>query len=215
MAEQGCISGCGSFITSFDDVQRALDDVDTELGSPGPAWPAGSALPPAAAHGDEMYFKTGAMPGYWHLKYDAFATGPYKWFFVGGAPLHAETTTVDTQTLPGVLGTYADVTNGANVVPPLAGDYNVGFGWSLAKVAGSGATAALSAFSGGAQVLTELLSSHDLGANSIWSTSYSVCGASAIAAGATLTMRATSNDATANAWQHRSKRMTAWPVRVG
>lgn len=215
MAEQGCIAGCGNFITSFDDVQRALDNVDALLESPSPAWPFVSALPPAAGHGDEVYYKSGAMPGYWHLKYDAFAAGPYKWYFVGGAPVHAETTTITTQTFPGVLGTYADVTNAANVVPPLAGDYNVGFGWSLGKVAGGSAIAALSVFSGGVQVLTELLSSHDIATALKWSTSYSICGASAIAAGATLTMRATSTDGAANAWEHRSHRMSAWPVRVG
>lgn len=87
-----------------------------------------TALPSNPTDGQECYFLADATNGIvWHLKYRAAETGSYKWYCVGGSELSS---IVNTNEASNTGAPYADLTTaGPQVTAPLAGDYEVEFGF--------------------------------------------------------------------------------------
>lgn len=88
--------------------------------------PIVTALPGSPTDGQECYLTDSlTAPTYrWHLQYEASQT---KWHFIGGAPLFAEVTANETT----ASTTYvALATAGPAIALPLAGDYDVGEGFT-------------------------------------------------------------------------------------
>jgi hypothetical protein len=93
-----------------------------------------SALPANPYDGQEVYFVADAANGViWHLRYNASSPSAYKWECVGGDPLlqHQGAAEVSVAT-PGV-NTWANPTPALSVTTPLAGDYKVDHGSSIAS----------------------------------------------------------------------------------
>lgn len=88
-----------------------------------PFWtpPVVTSLPSQATVGDQVIYAADATNGvYWNLYYDGIGT--YPWKFVGGAPLRSSNGTYPAGQNN---SSYTDITSGATVVAPLAGDYMV------------------------------------------------------------------------------------------
>jgi hypothetical protein len=82
--------------------------------------PLVTSLPASPTDGQEVYFLADTGGGIiWHLRYRAASASTYKWEFVGGPPLRVA------QTSSAGIGPSAwiDIPNMANLVVPLAGDY--------------------------------------------------------------------------------------------
>lgn len=97
----------------------------------------GIALPGSPADGDEFILvdSTSAPTWSWHLRYVA-AKASNKWIFIGGVPLYAEVTTSETHS---TVGSYAALTTpGPSITIPVAGDYFVTPGASLATTGAGG-----------------------------------------------------------------------------
>ena len=81
-----------------------------------------SALPGSPVDGQEVYYQSAGMATdgvVWHLRYRSTG-GTYKWEFVGGSPMYAETPAAELTT----SATYVDLTTvGPQITVPLAGDY--------------------------------------------------------------------------------------------
>jgi hypothetical protein len=91
--------------------------------------PLVTSLPLVPRDSDEVYFLADADSGVvWHLRYRADAPSlSYRWEFVGGHALFAETTTSETTTST----SYANLSGGAtgpSLTLPGAGDYRIAFG---------------------------------------------------------------------------------------
>jgi len=86
--------------------------------------PVVTALPSSPKHGMEVLFDTGQAGVYWRLKYNANEAGSYKWYYIGGPPMHtyqetsAWTASATWQHTP-TSGTQCSITL------PLNGDYDV------------------------------------------------------------------------------------------
>lgn len=84
-----------------------------------------AALPANPVDGQEVYFAADATNGViWHLRYRAAASGSYKWEFLGGPPLEAQTgTTVRTTASTSYVAPATDPMS--VTLPPLAGDFDI------------------------------------------------------------------------------------------
>lgn len=108
-----------------------------DTGAQGPQGPAGpstsiplvTSLPASPVDGQEVYYDTGSNGVVWHLRYRAGSASAYKWEFVGGGALYDEIAASGSR----ANTAYGDVTQvGPAVTLPLAGDYEVGHGGTLA-----------------------------------------------------------------------------------
>lgn len=83
--------------------------------------PIVTALPLSPIDGQEILYLADATNGVvWRLKYRAASTSPYKWEFVGGAPLSATRDAAETTASTVPVGL-----NGPNLNLPLAGEYDL------------------------------------------------------------------------------------------
>jgi hypothetical protein len=95
-----------------------------------------TTLPASPVDGQEVYYAADAVNSIiWHLRYRASLVSSYKWEFLGGNPLHHS---LDASTGAITSGVFVDLSGGATLTPPLAGDYLLSFG---ANAQGSVATA--------------------------------------------------------------------------
>lgn len=85
-----------------------------------------TVLPSGPLDGDEIVFVADAANGVlWHLRCNAASASPYKWEFVGGAPLFSEVAASQSVS----VSAYSDLTTpGPAVTLPLSGDYIVAHG---------------------------------------------------------------------------------------
>ena len=85
-----------------------------------------TTLPGSPGDGDEVYFVADAAGSIWHLRYRATAPAPYRWEFLGGAPLVAYVAAdlAITATSP----TYVVLAGGPSLSVPRPGRYVVGLG---------------------------------------------------------------------------------------
>jgi hypothetical protein len=114
------------------DVKKLAQRLDVILG---PALV--TSLPVSPVDGQEVYYQSAAMATaglLWHLRYRAAATAPYRWEFVGGGPLQHYIQTQQTRTANTGAGDLATV--GPQVTIPLAGVYDVDWGWGYGYHAG-------------------------------------------------------------------------------
>jgi len=83
----------------------------------------GTTLPGSPVDGQEAILVDSITnPSYqWRFRYNAGSTSTYKWEFIGGTDLFAETQGTDTST----AGTPANLTNGPSITLPRAGDWFV------------------------------------------------------------------------------------------
>jgi len=94
-----------------------------------------TALPAAPADGDQIYYQASSMAAagiVWHLRYNSASASIYKWEFVGGSALTDRangTVTTTSVAVPVAL------TGGPSVTIPLAGQYIITYGASLASTA--------------------------------------------------------------------------------
>lgn len=98
-----------------------------EGGAPG----YGTALPASPSDGDEFVLVDDVdTPSFqWRFRYNAGSSSPYKWEFVGGAPLYDELATSATISSG---STYADYNSGKPAVTvPVEGDYIAEFGATI------------------------------------------------------------------------------------
>jgi hypothetical protein len=92
-----------------------------------------TALPTPPFDGFEVFYAADATNGViWHLRYRS-GGGTYKWEYVGGPPLFAEVTTVESRTN---IAYGALATAGPSVTVPLAGEYDVWIGATVTPPAG-------------------------------------------------------------------------------
>jgi len=82
----------------------------------------GTTLPASPADGQEAILVDSLTnPTYqWRFRYNAGSSSPYKWEFIGGAPLHADVFADETWT---PTSAWTDTT-GPRIVLPRAGDYH-------------------------------------------------------------------------------------------
>jgi len=85
--------------------------------------PVVTALPAAPVDGQEIYFKV-SEDTMWHLRYNATATAPYRWVYIGGAPLNNEVVTSANETTSSTAF-VALTTPGPIITLPLAGEYDI------------------------------------------------------------------------------------------
>lgn len=96
------------------------------------AAPLVTALPGSPIDGQEVYYQADATNGVvWHLRYRSGAT-TYKWEFLGGPPLYAESNTEET-----VGAAWTAATN-PRITVPLSGIYMVHGGARYTKAAAAG-----------------------------------------------------------------------------
>lgn len=87
-----------------------------------------SALPSSPSDGQQVYYQSASMATdglIWHLRYRQGSSSPYKWEFIGGSEL-----TTNNNNYPNgqaVSNSWIDVTSGATLTNPLAGDYIIEF----------------------------------------------------------------------------------------
>lgn len=116
----GVPANMGDIQGPFYDVRDYLNSI--AVGKP----PLVSALPPAPADGDEVYYVADGVNGIiWHLRYNA-AGSAYKWEWLGGGYLRADVATDEGGLPNGAPGDLATV--GPTVTAPLAGEYTAKFG---------------------------------------------------------------------------------------
>jgi len=85
-----------------------------------------TALPATPHDGMEIHFLADAVNGIiWRLRYRAASASAFKWEFIGGSPITAESL-VDSSVVSSVA--YIQPTPGVAVTTPLAGDYIVEHG---------------------------------------------------------------------------------------
>lgn len=91
--------------------------------NPPPGDPSSEALP---YDGQELYYLADAANGiWWHFRYRAMSSSPYKWEFIGGSDLVHEVD--DRQTTTST--SYVDLTTvGPTLTLPLAGVYDIEWG---------------------------------------------------------------------------------------
>jgi Collagen triple helix repeat (20 copies) len=91
-----------------------------------------TSLPSSPTDGQEVYYKVNEDT-FWFLRYNAAATAPYKWLFLGGSDMYAYVSSGAsglTQT------SYTDVPTGPTMTVPLLGVYDI---TSSAYIAGTAA----------------------------------------------------------------------------
>jgi hypothetical protein len=97
-----------------------------------------TSLPGSPTDGQEVYYVADAANGIiWHLKYNAGASGSYKWEFLGGGSLRGTVPAYATLNGTG-LSTFVAWPSGAGPVVPLAGDYEL---WTGALALDNASTA--------------------------------------------------------------------------
>ena len=85
--------------------------------------PTVTSLPSSPVDGDEIvYTANGTLGIRWHFKYRSASASSYKWEFVGGAPIRAETDS-GTWTAWTAYASNTHVSTGTQITVPLAGDY--------------------------------------------------------------------------------------------
>jgi hypothetical protein len=88
--------------------------------------------------GQEVLFLADATNGVLHrFRYRAAAPAPYRWEFVGGSPLEAESSAAGTRAST-AYGDLAGTSVGPALTPPLAGDYLVTVEANIQNNAGEG-----------------------------------------------------------------------------
>lgn len=201
------IEGTGVTITVADDPTDNEIDVTIASTASGPGY--GTSLPGSPADGDEYILvdSTTAPTYQWRFRYNASASGAYKWEFVGGTPGYHEVDADETT----ASGTYAALaTAGPLFAIPRAGVYVVEIG----------ATAYVTA---GAPVAVYM--SYDIGVTGavdadrlIWTiagNSYQITGMRAnqqTLTAVTLTAKYRTDSAVTGHWVYRWMRVT--PIRV-
>ena len=93
-------------------------------GPPGPstAIPLVSSLPASPVDGQEIYYLADATNGViWHLRYRASSASIYKWEYIGGSALHAQSSGGSSTS----SGTFSDGSDVCALTVPLAGQYDV------------------------------------------------------------------------------------------
>jgi hypothetical protein len=97
-------------------------------GAQGSALGVTNTLPPNPVDGQECYYLADATNGIvWHLKYRAASTSAYKWEYVGGSHLRSD---IDTDESTASTTYAALATAGPSITVPLAGDYEIEFGFN-------------------------------------------------------------------------------------
>jgi hypothetical protein len=115
-----------------------------------PAWaaqiPLVTSLPASPIDGQEIYYLADATNGIiWHLRYRASSSSAYKWEFVGGSSLLAETAAD-----AGLTTTIAVI--GPSLTLPLAGNYDFGFGARSWQANTAGASSNVWIYLNGSQI---------------------------------------------------------------
>ena len=105
------------------DVPRDIQALAVKLDASGAA---GTSLPASPTDGQEFFLVADATNGVvWHLRYRAAATGPYKWEYVGGAPINSSFVGAQSASV-GAWGSMAP-----QITIPRAGDYLFTFSASV------------------------------------------------------------------------------------
>lgn len=107
------------------DVPRDIQALATRLDALALVPAVVSALPGSPFDGQEVYYAADPANGvYWHLRYRSGATGSYKWEFVGGPPLAAESIALTSLTAA-AAGIWGAMAAPISITLPLGGDYDL------------------------------------------------------------------------------------------
>lgn len=96
-------------------------------------------LPSSPIDGQEVYYQSVSMAAngvIWHLRYNASSASSYKWEFIGGANLTAESGTSFTKTGSSAYGDPSTGGTGPSITAPLAGDYRITTGYRASNSSG-------------------------------------------------------------------------------
>lgn len=191
----------------------ALERQNAALGAAAPVIPRVSSLPASPVDGQECCYVADATNGVlWHLCYNAASASAYKWEFVGGSPLLAESyALVSTYTTGSPAFTFGPALAALQITLPLAGDWIVQHAVNLQVVANvNDWRAAL------------FLSGSQIGTGAMGATSTTMYGANLVqeqmrpglTASTVLDVRITTNVASSTC-QVYDRSLRAQPVRVG
>jgi hypothetical protein len=167
-----------------------------------------TALPLVPYSGQEVYYRPAPDKGVWHLRYTEGWGDGYGWEFIGGPPLvDYSSTMVSSNT-----GAFTPGADPCSVTLPLAGHYDLAYGWAFNDVAGVESYIYSGMFVGGTEVAAMRVQN--------WPTlgrvqaggmeGRTVVGA---AAGNTALVQHASTAGTTARWNNRWMRAT--PVRLG
>lgn len=194
------------------DVPRDIQALATRLDGLALVPPIVTSLPGSPIDGQEVYYQADATNGvYWHLRYRSGATGSYKWEFIGGPPLAADS--IVFTTFAGFsANTWGTLVATLKVTLPLAGDYDVQTGASMRN---NTATAAL--FLGLRQGSTDPANTGDAAIATVPAANYAT-----LSLRRRLTARPAAQDITQRQMSSATgdvgvsnAHIAAWPVRVG
>lgn len=170
----------------------------------------GTTLPASPVDGQEYILVDSlTAPTYqWHFRYVPSITDAYKWVFIGGAELYAETTGTDTTT----SGTVANLVNGPTLTVPRAGHWIIEADAVVSNTIADGQTF-LSV--GDQAVATSQVITNSFGQTAVasrWSTVHVEGRGSGLAATTVLALKAWGTGGGTMSYQLR--RITIKPVRV-
>jgi hypothetical protein len=179
-------------------------------GTPAATVAYGTTLPASPTDGLEAILVDSVTnPSYqFRFRYNAGSQSAYKWEFVGGTEMFAETAGTDTTT----AGTVANLTNGPSLTLPRAGDWMI----EVDAVASSTVVdATLSTGAGSSAVATNNLITSGFGQTTVagrWAAVRNLGRANSVAAATVVTVKAWSSGGGTASFQVR--RLTIRPVRV-
>lgn len=179
----------------------------------GAAVPFVTALPAGPVDGQEVSFIADALQGIvWRLKYRAADPSPYKWQFVGGAPLQKFAATGES--VANTSNEWVDLT-AAGAVPialPLAGDYLLEAGASVNPASNAQVNFAVWSGVNGSGGAAVTVSTAFIGTGPYGAVLTNTQRVGALPAAGTIRLRGSTNGATVtylSTWQ------VVTPVRVG
>lgn len=165
-----------------------------------------TSIPATPYAGQEIFYRPAVDQGVWHLRYTAGWGDGYGWEFVGGAPL-VDQSSVSVTATTGVHTAGADP---LSVTLPLAGHYDIAYGWTFNDISGTESYIYSQVFVNGVAVAVMLCQNWPtIGRVQSGGMEGRVLG---IAAGATVLLMHASTAGTTARWNGRWMRAT--PVRV-
>jgi hypothetical protein len=196
--------------------------IDTDdapaLGVGGPIY---TSLPVSPGDGQEIRFLADAANGVvWNLRYRAASASIYKWEFVGGSALYAETVT--NQNFASFSpNAWGSIPNDPAITVPLAGDYIVSLDSNMQPALT--ATVWMGVRVGAVEPTITMTTGTPNSVYAYWPSTMQTGGQTmtlkrkltALAAATTLTMREYHNGASAQSLTNGPKSMEVQPVRVG
>jgi hypothetical protein len=168
-----------------------------------------TSMPATPYDGQEVNYLADATLGVvWRFKYRAASTSPYKWEFLGGTPMMAESTTDATTTSVAM----AQLTPVVSLTVPLVGEYVVQFEAEVWNSIGANTISLGFSVGGAAPVPADVVAIGSPGANLVANVAWGPMRRLGWAAATVIDLRGA---ASANSSGFRNRKLAIRPARVG